>query len=307
MGAKKREDAAASREIERLKAEIELLTGTSTDVVYRLRYDGMKYEYVSPSVTRLIGFSREELEEMGLRSLILETRVVGEALQPVLSFEPYERSRARGEVLKWQADYLMKTKDGRKVWVSDVSYPWFDASGAIIGSLGTLRDISDRVAAEERARALVASAEGRDKETSLPLRAAFFERLGQECQRAQRGGRDVSVVVASGQGAASLPIKEYAAFLTGALRGTDSVARTGERECASILCDTGIEGAFAAASRLEKAGGPAGESFVLSAAAAGFDKTLHPERLYQSAKTRQLTARHEIALHLALDENASVH
>jgi hypothetical protein len=27
---------------------------------------------------------------------------------------------------KWNADYLIRTKSGDKIWVSDVSYPWFD-------------------------------------------------------------------------------------------------------------------------------------------------------------------------------------
>ena len=62
-------------------------------------------------------------------------------------------SRRRGEVNKWQADYLMQTRDGRRIWVSDISYPWFGADGAIIGSIGSLRDITDRVEAEARARA----------------------------------------------------------------------------------------------------------------------------------------------------------
>ncbi len=122
---------ASSSEINRLREEVKLLASLSMDVVYRLRYDTMRYDYVSPSVTRLLGFSPEEFSRLNLRALILETRLVEGGIRPVENFAPLESSRKRGEVLKWQADYLMKTNDGRKVWIADVSYPWFDAEGTI--------------------------------------------------------------------------------------------------------------------------------------------------------------------------------
>jgi PAS domain S-box-containing protein len=111
----------------------------------------MKYDYVSPAVKRLLGYSAAELKRMGLRKLILETRIIGGGIKKVRSYKPLEENRKRGEVVKWQADYLVKTKDGRKIWVSDISHPWFDKKGAIIGSIGSLRDITDRVEAERLA------------------------------------------------------------------------------------------------------------------------------------------------------------
>ena len=69
-------------------------------------------------------------------------------MQLVQSFARLEEKRKKGHVQKWQADYLLRTKEGLKIWVADISYPWFDKKGAIIGSIGSLRDISDRVAAE---------------------------------------------------------------------------------------------------------------------------------------------------------------
>src|SRR5262245_45828274 len=108
-----------------LQDEVALLTTYSSDTIYRLRYDTMQYDYLSPAVERLLGYTPEEIRQMPFRDLILETRIVSEALKAVDSFEPYEDSRKRGEVKKWQADYLMQTKDSRQIWVSDVSYPWF--------------------------------------------------------------------------------------------------------------------------------------------------------------------------------------
>src|SRR5262249_42138215 len=131
-----------------LKQELAMLTSYSTDTIYRLRYDTMQYDYISPSVERLLGFTQDEIKGMNIPSLILETRIVANRLKPVDSFDTLEAARRQGNVNKWQADYLMRAKDGRKIWVSDISYPWFDSAGAIIGSVGSLRDITERVEAE---------------------------------------------------------------------------------------------------------------------------------------------------------------
>lgn len=151
-GQKRRTEHARQQEstIQALRDEIELLTRYSSDVVYRLRYSTMRYDYLSPSVERLLGYSPKELADMNLRDLILETRIVAEGFAPVRSYETLEAKRRRGEVTGWQADYRMKTKRGDEIWVMDMSYPWQDEKGAIIGSIGSLRDITDRVEAEQR-------------------------------------------------------------------------------------------------------------------------------------------------------------
>ncbi|MEI7670009.1 MAG: PAS domain S-box protein [Pseudomonadota bacterium] len=145
--------------IGKLKAEVELFAQCSRDAIYRLRYDNMQYDYISPSVFNLLGYTSEELMQIHMRSLIIETRILGDEINIVDSYIGLEENRKNREVGKWQADYLMKTKDGRKIWVSDISYPWFDKKGAIIGSNGSLRDISERVLLEEKIRAQIAKNE----------------------------------------------------------------------------------------------------------------------------------------------------
>lgn len=139
--------------LNKLKAELELLSTYSNDVIYRLRYDTMSYDYISPSVERLLGYTPAQMRKINFRNLILETRIVTDGLRPVTSYAGLEASRSKREVSKWQADYLIRAKDGHTLWVADVSYPWFDEKGAIIGSVGSLRDITERVEAEARLRA----------------------------------------------------------------------------------------------------------------------------------------------------------
>ena len=130
--------------IANMNNEIDLLTSYSSDTVYRLRYNSMTYEYVSPAIVRLLGFSPDEMKQINFRSLILETKMVSDGMKNVTSFNELEKARKKGNASKWQADYLMRTKNGRKIWVTDISFPWFDDEGNVIGSVGSLRDITDR-------------------------------------------------------------------------------------------------------------------------------------------------------------------
>jgi len=139
-----------STQINALREEVDLLTSYSSDTIYRLDYRTMKYNYISPAVTKLLGFAPQEMKRINFRSLIVETKLVTNGLKKVSSFEELEAKRKQGDVGKWNADYLIRTKSGDKIWVSDISFPWFDSSGKVIGSVGALRDITDRVKVEQK-------------------------------------------------------------------------------------------------------------------------------------------------------------
>lgn len=311
-------------EIEKLKSELELLTSTSSDVVYRLRYETMRYDYISPSVTRLLGFSQEELVHINLRSLILETRIVTEAMRVVDSYDALEEDRRQGRVLKWQADYLMKTKDGRKIWVSDVSYPWFNEQGAIIGSIGTLRDISDRVMAEESAKQSSVKTRMVDDLTGLSLRPVFFERLGEELKRLKRSRSDVSMLLISIDNLASVEQKavsgiliEITKIISSCLRETDLAARMSEEEFAIILPDTPVEGAFWVGDRIRESvnrypfrtedGKLRAITVSVGVAGAQFDDNHVAEELYKIAQSRLFIAKSTGMNQVSLDELVNVH
>lgn len=244
-----------------LADEIALLTNYSSDTIYRLRYATMHYDYISPAVVRLLGYTPQELKQCGIRSLILETRIVSDSLRTVTSFEPLENARERGEVSKWQADYRMRTKDGREIWVSDISYPWYGAGGAIIGSIGSLRDITERVQAEARLREEMERMGDRDALTGLSSRRHFFERLEEELKRLRRSGEDMAVLLIDidhfkkvnadfGERIGDLVIQEVAHIITGCLRETDIGARIGGEEYGVILPATAASGAAWVAERI---------------------------------------------------------
>jgi len=58
-------------------------------------------------------------------------------------------NREQGKTGEWLADYQIRKKDGKLIWMADHSYPWYDEAGNVIGSIGILSDITERKNAEE--------------------------------------------------------------------------------------------------------------------------------------------------------------
>ena len=315
--------------LDELKDELALLTSYSTDTIYRLRYDTMQYDYISPSIERLLGYTQAEIKTMNIRSLILETRIVSNALKAVDSFDQLEETRKQGAVNKWQADYLMSTKDGRRIWVSDISYPWFDEKNTIIGSIGSLRDITERVEAEAAAQEEIARMANTDLLTGLSSRHYFFARLDDELKRIKRSHDDLSVLLLDmdyfkninnnyGQAVGDRVLRGVARIITSCLRETDTGARTGGGEFGIILPETPASGAYWVAERIRAS--VAKETFALGdenhlfgctvsvgVASAHHDLNLDANALYKIADQRLYIAKHTGRNQVSMDELAEMH
>jgi len=312
--------------IAKLKAEIDLLTHCSGDVVYRLRYDTMRYDYISPSVSQLLGYTPEELLRLNMRSLILETRIVSDNMRAVQSYATLEENRKRGEVHNWQADYLMKTKDGRKIWVCDISRPWFDERGAIIGSLGSLRDITDRIQAEQKIRDELLRGAGADALTGLANRQTFWGRLEGETRRIRRTHGDLGLLlievdqfhkVADGYGKdmANAVLAGIARLILAALRDIDIAACLGGEEFGIVLPETSGDGAAKVAARIRDAiarhtffagshNNPIGCTVSIGVAATRFGQNIDAAQLYKLADMRLFIAKHGGESQISAEEMA---
>lgn len=311
-----------------LKSEVELLTSYSTDVIYRLRYDIMAYDYISPSVNRLLGYTAEEMKGMNFRSLILETRIVTDGMRTVQSFDQLEQDRLSGDVHKWQADYRVKTKDGRQIWVSDISYPWFDKKGNIVGSVGSLRDISERIEAEERVKAELARLANTDPLTGTANRRAFFGRMDEEIKRMRRNEANLSILLIDidyfkkindtyGHDFGDQVIIEVAKIMQSCLRETDLLARLGGEEYGIFLPDTPPEGAYWVAERIRtkiaqhnfspKDTSPIGCTVSIGIADGISDEAVDSTQLYKTADTRLYIAKNTGRNQVSMDEIIAVH
>ncbi len=314
--------------INELRAELELLTSFSSDVIYRLRYDTMKYDYVSPSVVRLLGYTPDEMKELNIRAIIRETRIVTEGMRRVNDFSSLEEQREQGEVNKWQADYLVQAKDGRQLWISDISYPWFDKKGNVIGSVGSLRDISERIAAEEQVKAELTRLANTDPLTNVANRRVFFERVDEEIKRNRRNRRSLSILLLDidhfkkvndtyGHDFGDHVLKQTTQVIQTCLRETDMLARLGGEEFGILLPDTPADGAFWVAERIRTA--MARHNFSLDmqkevhctvsigVADAISDEAEDATRIYKIADTRLYIAKNMGRNQVSMDEIVALH
>jgi len=112
---------------------------------YRL-FPERAFEYVSPAIAMLVGYSPDELYADA--DLILEL-VHPEDRQRLLRILDGSVSAAGGLQLRWQH------RDGRVVWVEQMTSPIADAEGRLLALEGIVRDVTGRVEAEmaERRRA----------------------------------------------------------------------------------------------------------------------------------------------------------
>jgi PAS domain S-box-containing protein len=121
---------------------------TTGDVIYRLRYDSMKYDYLSPGIKKLTGYSSAEINVLGFSQLVTRIDFPNEEN---VSPQAIVTDRLEGKVAEYRADYLIREKSGEMKWLRDHSFPWFDEGGNLVGSVGILSEIS----AYKRAEVLV--------------------------------------------------------------------------------------------------------------------------------------------------------
>ena len=115
----------------------------SDDVLYRLNHSDMKYNYVSPAIINLTGFSAKYFKNTSIESLISSVFYITNGYSKIYSYEEFQSQRIKNPFQKWQAYYKITTKKNESRWVADVSYPWLDSYGKLKGSVGSFRDVTD--------------------------------------------------------------------------------------------------------------------------------------------------------------------
>lgn len=254
----------ASVSISSIQDELMRYVSLSTDSFYRLSYATMRYDFISGSITRLLGYTPDEFQNLSVRNIILETRMINDAMRPLGSFMMLEEHRKRGAVGKWQADYLMRCKDGSTRWIADISYPWCDSQGYVMGAIGVLRDISERYEAQLQAQQKAAESEALDSLTKLPTRRVFFGMMEYELQQILRNHQVLSLMLVKmddfhailerfGPVAADELLCDMANLLKHIIRITDSAARLEGCIFALLLPETEASGAYKLRERIRTA------------------------------------------------------
>jgi diguanylate cyclase (GGDEF)-like protein/PAS domain S-box-containing protein len=218
------------------------LTENAPDVIYRLRVrPERELEYVSPSATRVFGYSPEECTaNPGL--IGLDHPRVGAP-----------RQRALDLVTETDTDYSSLVlrgvrRDGTEIWTEHRVVAMRDAAGDLVAVEGVARDVTElkKVEADLSYRAL------HDPLTALPNRTLLLDRLERALARMQRYPGLLAVLYldldffkyvndALGHDAGDAVLKAVGRRVADAVRPSDSVARIGGDEFAAVLADLNSE------------------------------------------------------------------
>jgi two-component system, cell cycle sensor histidine kinase and response regulator CckA len=145
----RRERHRAERALRESEERFRFALDHAGGVFYRLRHADMKYEYMSPGIEAVTGYTAEELKELDFHSLIT---MVSEPAGVARARPAGKDGRVDGRVDEYRADYQFRARSGALKWVSVHSFPWRDEAGTLLGSVGLLMDITERRRTEERLR-----------------------------------------------------------------------------------------------------------------------------------------------------------
>jgi PAS domain S-box len=118
----------------------------SEDVLYSVDAKTREFTYLSRGFERLLGYTIEDVREMGGRqaflSKVIENNQFNAQEDTFNSFQTQKKRAAPVWVAWWQC------KDGHSVCLEDHSNPVYE-NGILVGTQGVLRDITERKLAEE--------------------------------------------------------------------------------------------------------------------------------------------------------------
>ncbi len=242
--------ANRAREVSGLATDFRLLAENSSDVIIQLGPD-MRARYVSPSSSRILGWSPEEMIGKG-----------PEAFFPPEALAEIAASTAKLLAGTEEGNGLalhMPRKDGTKVWVEGKARLVRDpATGAPSDMVVSLRDITERKGLEDQLAALAMT----DGLTGLANRRAFDDALHREWRGTVAAMGQLSLLLLDidrfksfndryGHQVGDDCLRAVATAAAKSVGQPDSLtARYGGEELAVILPDTDASGASEAAERI---------------------------------------------------------
>ena len=144
-------DITANKEYEKTIKESEerfrMLAQNAADIVFRYTlYPQYRYEYISPSVEKITGYSPEDYysdPHIGIKKIHPQDIHVVREFQKLNRKKQLGKSEIKPMVLRWIR------KDGGIIWIETVNNQIKDKAGKVIAIEGISRDITERKQAEE--------------------------------------------------------------------------------------------------------------------------------------------------------------
>jgi two-component system cell cycle sensor histidine kinase/response regulator CckA len=133
----------ALRESER---RYRLLAENVRDVIWTTDLN-LRFTYISPSTTRLRGYSVEEAMAQALENMLTPASYEV-AMGTFRELPSLERAKEKDLLRSWTLELEVTRKDGSTVWTEVKTSYLRDSDGRVVGLLGVTRDITDRRLAE---------------------------------------------------------------------------------------------------------------------------------------------------------------
>jgi PAS domain S-box-containing protein len=132
--------AKLANELRQCRKGYEQVLDNLQDVCYRWSMVSKSYDYLSPSVEKILGYSREELYGYSFEQ-------IAELIHP--EDRPAARSRFEqavrdGVETVYDQEYRCRRKDGNFIWVAENLSIVFDENRTAIAFVGVMRDISEK-------------------------------------------------------------------------------------------------------------------------------------------------------------------
>ncbi|RJP84774.1 MAG: PAS domain-containing sensor histidine kinase [Desulfobacteraceae bacterium] len=135
-------------QVQRSESNFRMMVENVPDIIWTMSMDTMQIEYMSPSVTAMMGYSKEEILAKTFRDVLTPASfsLVAQHLQNGLA----QLQTDPGNFPKLHAlevEYV--SKDGSTLWVELTAKPVFNTQGKLVDLIGVSRDISQRIIAEK--------------------------------------------------------------------------------------------------------------------------------------------------------------
>lgn len=247
------------------EAQFRTVVDAVSDVIFRTDARG-RWTFLNPAWEALTGFRMEDT----IGRSFLE-HVVEEDREDTLA---RVRGLSSGLVDSVRCQVRYRRHDGGERWVEVLTHRLLDDQGAVIGTAGTIVDISDRVAlaahAEEARRRAEREAQAAlllaatDELTGLASRRAFLGMLEQVLEEARDTGTDVAIALFDidhfkqvndqfGHLAGDDVLQSVARLARRSVRDCDLVGRLGGEEFAILMPGASMAQAVAVGERLRAA------------------------------------------------------
>lgn len=223
------------------QARYQLLADNTSDVLWILNLETQKWDYLSPSIESLTGFSVSQVMAAPIKALMSDEIHADFLTWNAVRVSDYLK---QPDVAKSYTNVVeIKCIDGSTVWTESVTHYLHNDQGQL-ALMGVTRDINLRKKAEKEIQQLALY----DTLTQLPNRKLLQDRMRQAMVASSRSHQQVAMLFIDldhfktvndtrGHDVGDLMLQQAAQRLVSCVRGSDTVARLGGDEFVILLQD----------------------------------------------------------------------